>query len=143
MRHWIKTALTCFSLERTEKERWSFFRSKPTPQYLSGLNGQREKNEVPYLESGVGYQATDTSLAAAVSAKLSARTIRTKVLRLLKIAGEPLSSEDIADHLKLPYRSVQPRLAELRNDGLVEDSGERGLSIYGKKIILWKLTNDA
>lgn len=98
---------------------------------------------MPYIESGVGYQATDTSMIAALEIKESAKTIRARVLLHLRRAGEPLSSEDLAVSLGLHYRSVQPRLAELRNAGLVEDSGERCVSDYNRPIILWRLSDDA
>lgn len=95
-----------------------------------------------YTQEGVGYQSTDTSLVAAQEINMSAKTIRAKVLMALRQAGEPLTSEDLATHLGLPYRSVQPRLAELRNAGRVEDSGLRALSSFNRNIILWRIADD-
>ena len=89
---------------------------------------------MPYLVTGEGYQRTDTSYQAIPP---RAATVRSRVLELLQTSEEPLTSEEIADFLNLPYASVQPRLSELQNAGLAEDSGERGSSRFGKRIIRW------
>lgn len=95
---------------------------------------------MPYTETGVGFQRTDTSYNAAN--EVDAGTIRKKVIVLLREMNMPLTSEDITAMLGLPYPSVQPRLSELRSKNLVEDSGERGLSQYGKAIIKWQVVSE-
>jgi len=95
---------------------------------------------MPYTSQDVGWQRTDTSHDAAKTT--DAANIRKKVLWILGRAEIPLTSEEIAAGLGLPYRSVQPRLSELRDLGLVEDSGERGVSTYNKSVIKWGLVDD-
>ena len=93
---------------------------------------------MPYRADGVGYQNTDTSLAAApVSSR--AQTLRVLVFQTLSAATVPLSVEDVAKLLARPYCSVQPRFSELKNDGLIEDSGRRTLSQYHKQQICWRV----
>ncbi len=91
-----------------------------------------------YTETGIGYQLTDTSKAAANSNYKGKLTIRDRVHQLLEKTSEALSTEDIAGLLNVPYGSVQPRLSELQNDGKVEDSGERGKTRWGKACIKWR-----
>jgi DNA-binding transcriptional ArsR family regulator len=96
-----------------------------------------KENHMPYTKEGTGYQNTDTSKAAMPT---SPSTIRADVMLTLRRSLEPLSVEAVAEDLSKPLVSVRPRLTELKNAGLIEDSGERGLSQYNKKIILWQLT---
>ncbi len=95
---------------------------------------------MPYLETGVGYQKTDTSHNAAKTTP--AKVTRAKVLacfRHRRVMGQgPITTEDISLYLGIHYRSVQPRISELRSSGEVVDSGLRGLSIFGKSVIQWE-----
>lgn len=97
---------------------------------------------MPYIDGiSAGFKRTDTSHAAADDVRRKAETIRKRVMRQLTLSHpDPLSSEEIAHLLDLPYESVQPRLAELRNAGKVIDSGVRRESRFGKRIIAWALT---
>lgn len=92
---------------------------------------------MPYMESGVGYQRTDTSRNTAE--QVDASTIRGKVLDALQRSVIPLTSEEIADALGFDYVSVQPRTAELRNAEKIKDSGERKIGRYGRPIIAWEV----
>ena len=91
-----------------------------------------------YTETGIGYQSTDTSKAAANSNYKGKLTIRDRVHQLLQKTSHALSTEDIAGLLTVPYGSVQPRLSELQNEDKVEDSGERGKTRWGKACIKWR-----
>lgn len=95
-----------------------------------------------YTQDGIGFQKTDTSRAAADEIAPKATSIREQVFDLLKNSA-PLSTEEIADQLSRPYVSVQPRLSELQNVGKVVDSGERGITRWGKSCILWEVTSRA
>ncbi len=94
---------------------------------------------MPYLETGVGYQSTDTSKEAANSNFKGKLTIRDRVYQLLEKTSVSLSTEDIAELLNVPYGSVQPRLSELQNEDKVVDSGERGKTKWGKSCIKWRI----
>lgn len=97
---------------------------------------------MPYLEPcDVGFQGGQTSFRAARSMHMKAATIREQVLDCLRSTSGPLSSEQIAAILGLPYESVQPRLAELRLMGKAFDSGIRRVSRFGKPIIAWTHRN--
>lgn len=93
---------------------------------------------MPYTAQGTGFRPTDTSLDAALSIEPRAPNLRAEVLGWLEQQIRPASTEDIAAALDRPYGSIQPRLSELRDLGLVEDSGSRGLTKYGKTCILWR-----
>lgn len=91
-----------------------------------------------YTREGIGYQSRDTSLAAAQSNTGKKLTLRQQVHNVLCGTSEALSTEQIAEMLGRPYVSVQPRLSELANDGLIRDSGQRGKTQWGKQCILWE-----
>lgn len=91
-----------------------------------------------YTKEGVGYQGRDTSLQAAQSNVGKKITLREQVKNVLRGTSEALSTEQIAEMLGRPYVSVQPRLSELANDGLIRDSGKRGKTQWGKQCILWE-----
>ena len=93
---------------------------------------------MPYTEEKIGYQKTDTSEAAARSNYKGKLTIRDRVLQLLQKVPQALTTEDISELLNVPYVSVQPRLSELREDGKVIDTGERGETKWGKACIKWR-----
>jgi predicted ArsR family transcriptional regulator len=94
---------------------------------------------MPYDKYGIGYQKQDTSRDARPEAG-RAGSVRRRVYDLLVGCKRPLAPDQVARLLDLPRVTVQPRLTELKNSGLIEDSGERGLTDYGKKCILWKVT---
>lgn len=85
-----------------------------------------------------GYQKTDTSKQAADQIeKSSAKTLRNQVEKLLREQPNGLSTEQIAQQLNREYVSVQPRTSELRNTGIIFDSGSRILNRFNKKVIVW------
>lgn len=94
---------------------------------------------MPYTGKGVGYQKTDTSMAAAHSTGSKASIVRDQVMELLaQVFPRALTSEEIARRLNLDYVTVQPRTSELRNAGKIRDSGVRKVGRYGKLIIAWE-----
>lgn len=85
-----------------------------------------------------GFRDTDTSRASAEAMKPRAATVRLMVLEALKL--RPMTSQELADYLRLPFSTVQPRTAEGRAKGLIEDSGKRGRSRDPSKLsIVWRL----
>ncbi|MBV7408727.1 hypothetical protein [Maritimibacter sp. DP1N21-5] len=95
---------------------------------------------MPYTKDGIGYRHTDTSEAAAQSAKTSAETLRARVLDVLAASAIPRSAEGIARSMGEHPASVKPRISELRNAGKVRDSKKRGRTDMGRSCILWELT---
>ena len=93
---------------------------------------------MPYTQDGIGFQNTDTSKAAAATGgKLRARDAMQNYFEAwpeLKFSPEQLSAR-----LEIPECTIKPRLTELKNDGIIQDSGKRGETKWGKPCILWEL----
>lgn len=89
-----------------------------------------------------GYRATDTSEAAAEAMKPKASVLRQMVLDALSV--RPMTTLEIAHHIRQRYETIQPRTSELREVGLIEDSGLRGISRDPRKrAIIWRLKQPA
>jgi len=85
-----------------------------------------------------GYRSTDTSQAAAEAMKPKVSVLRRMVLTALETG--PMTTLEIAHHVRQRYETIQPRTSELKDMGLIEDSGERGISRDPrKKAIIWKI----
>jgi len=82
--------------------------------------------------------APDTSFEAAEHAKRSAVTDRAKVYVCLQIFG-PSTCEEVADKICMPLLRVRPRMSDLRNAGIVEDSGLRRKNQTGKNVVVWRI----
>ena len=80
---------------------------------------------------------TETSKKALASVKEKIKTKRQQVYDLLKV--NPLTNYEIADELKMPLSSVTGRCRELQILDLVEDSGYKRKTKYGKDAIVWQL----
>lgn len=92
---------------------------------------------MPWHE-GVGWKGTDTSLHAARAIQPRAGTLQEAVLNVLRAAPAPMTTEEIARSCAVDYRSIQPRISELRSMGLVRDSGIRRPSIFNRPIAAWE-----
>ena len=85
-----------------------------------------------------GYRATDTSQAAAEAMKPKVSVLRRMVLGALE--NRPMTTMEIAHHIRQRYETIQPRTSELKDMGLIKDSGNRGISRDPrKKAIVWQL----
>lgn len=85
-----------------------------------------------------GYRATDTSQAAAEAMKPKVSVLRRMVLGALET--RPMTTMEIAHHIKQRYETVQPRTSELKDMRLIVDSGERGISRDPRKrAIVWMI----
>ena len=82
----------------------------------------------------------DTSHRAAADATLNAGTHRAKALGLLRAAPDGLTDFELAAMLGLQQTSIGKRRGELRDAGLVEDSGKRRPAPSGSAAIVWKAT---
>ena len=79
---------------------------------------------------------TDTSKSAFNKQKPKLKTKREKVFEYIKT--ESSTNYQIADELKMPLSSVCARCRELQLLGLIEDSGIRRETPYGKTAIVWQ-----
>jgi hypothetical protein len=79
----------------------------------------------------------ETSYHAARDIAPKAKRYRELILSNLRDVG-PASSTELARRLGVAFDTVQPRTSELRRDGLIEDSGARSPTQYGKLSIVWR-----
>lgn len=85
-----------------------------------------------------GYQATDTSRAAAVGMAGRAAYLQTVVLGAIRSAGaQGMTIEEVAEATGHGRHSVQPRTSELREMGKIKDSGLRRPLASGRNGICW------
>lgn len=80
----------------------------------------------------------DTSKAAAASIENSAQRHKEIVLTTLKVIG-PLSSEQIASVTGLEHAQTWRRVSDLKNAGLIIDSGERRKNRSGRDAAVWRV----
>lgn len=86
-----------------------------------------------------GWKRTDTSRDAAKAVATKATTLREQVLEILKLGDA--TTMQIAHAMRRPFSSIQPRTSELREKGLIFDSGKRGISRDCTKLaIVWTVT---
>ena len=79
---------------------------------------------------------TKTGQEALATIKPKIKTKREQVYDLLKV--NPLTNYEIADELEMPLSSVTARCRELQILDLVEDSGYKRKTKYGKDAIVWQ-----
>lgn len=81
---------------------------------------------------------TDTSIAAAESLADGVAGLRRRVLEAIRAAGAiGLTPDEAAAQLELTPFTTRPRFSELREKGLIEDSGLRRANASGRKAIVW------
>ena len=81
------------------------------------------------------YNYTDTSKSAWVNKK-DKLTKREQVFNFIKT--QPSFNEQIAYELEMVLSSVCARVRELQVLNLIEDSGKRVTTQYGRKAIVWQ-----
>ena len=79
---------------------------------------------------------TKTSQDALATIKPKIKTKREQVYDLIKLNA--LTNYEISDELEIPLSSVCARVRELQVLNLVEDSGKRRETKYGKQAIVWQ-----
>ncbi len=82
----------------------------------------------------------DTSHAAAEDAQENASTHRARALALLQSHPDGLTDFELADLTGLQQTSIGKRRGELRDRGLVRDSGRRRPAPSGSLAIVWVAT---
>ena len=79
-----------------------------------------------------------TSWAAAQDAARGADTHRARALAALRAAPDGLTDFELADRLGVQQTSIGKRRGELRDAGLVADSGFRRRAPSGSLAIVWR-----
>lgn len=85
----------------------------------------------------------DTSHMAARMTEPTAGTHRGRCLRLLQEHPEGLTDFDLARLTGLQQTSIGKRRGELRDAGMVQDSGRRRRAPSGALAIVWEVAQDA
>ena len=80
---------------------------------------------------------TDTSKSAYIQQKPKLLTKRERVFEFLKTQAS--TNYEIAEELEMTLSSVCARCRELQVLDLVEDSGKRRETPYGKTAIVWRI----
>lgn len=84
--------------------------------------------------------APETSREAAEHIAPVANSIRTRVLSVIKDAGEMgVIGDDVAERLGLNVYQVRCRLSELHADKKIADSGRRRVGASGRRGAVWVL----
>lgn len=93
-----------------------------------------------FAESPVAAGKTDTSREAAEAIQSSAATLRARVLaEIRRMAAYGGTATEIAGRTKMTLLNMRPRATELRDQGLIADSGKRRKNRNGKNEIVWVL----
>lgn len=103
---------------------------------MASVVGDRPSIFEPYPD-GPGYQARETSKAAAAGIAPEVKSLRERVLEALKRA--PGTPEEVARRIGAPVMNVRPRATELSKKGLIRDSGKRGKATGGRRAIVWEV----
>ena len=89
----------------------------------------------PYLP---GHRGVDTSREAAEAIEMSVGHLQRIALRAIRSAGSRgLTTNELASVVRIDRDSIQPRTSELRERGLIRDSGARRRNANGKNAIVW------
>ena len=82
---------------------------------------------------------TDTSKQAFSYQQPKVLTLREKVHEWIKV--QPSTNEQISEELDIVLSSVCARVRELQKLNLIQDSGKRATTKYGRKAIIWENIN--
>lgn len=93
---------------------------------------------MPYNNQGIGYQKNRQSLEAAQYNATGKLTIREQVKIAFETFGD-MTVEELCDVLQRDRVSVQPRITELKKQGVLEDSGATKMGKYGTNITVWRI----
>tara|TARA_R110000737_G_scaffold210589_1_gene228265 strand:- start:41 stop:331 length:291 start_codon:yes stop_codon:yes gene_type:complete len=80
---------------------------------------------------------TDTSEQAADAIDPHAPDLRSRVYRHIKRHSFGKTTSELTEDLGHQYSGIQPRTSELREKGLIKDSGERRKNRGGRNEIVW------
>jgi hypothetical protein len=92
----------------------------------------------PIYPDGPGHRGIDTSVEAARKMEMSVGHLQRIALKAIRDAGgRGLTTNELAAVARIHRDSIQPRTSELRERGLIYDSGMRRPNANGKNAIVW------
>ena len=92
-----------------------------------------------YNEDDIGFQDNDASELAAQFNAAGKVTLREQVKQLF-IDNKRLTAEQVSNLLQRAEISVKPRITELKNEGVIQNSGERVVGKWGTSITVWEVS---
>lgn len=95
-------------------------------------------NQLSILDLPPSVKGSKTSYLAAEKIKRSVNTLRLKVFHYIVMNG-PVTDEEIQEGLELGGNCERPRRRELQLRGMIEDSGEQGITKSGRKAVRWRV----
>jgi hypothetical protein len=99
--------------------------------------------DLPLFMRYAPHSGSDTSRGAALDIRRELPRLEAKVLGALRESAEGLTAEALEAATGLPGNTIRPRLVALRERGLVQDSGRRGLTSAGRKAVIWVAAQEA
>lgn len=91
-----------------------------------------------YPDGLPGHNDTDTSAEAAVAVGERLRDKQLEVLGIVRRSERGATAHEVAALCPQPVQGVNSRTNELAKLGYIHDSGERRLGPHGKRVIVWK-----
>ncbi len=86
-----------------------------------------------------GYKVGGTSQEAAEAIKPSVAYLQRAVLRAFADGGPDLTADECATILMENVLSIRPRFSELKEKGMIADTGQRRKNKSGRNAIVWAL----
>ena len=96
-------------------------------------------NPLPQLWTDAPHNGTDTSRDAAHAIRKHLPAIESRVLVHLSGMANGATNDELEVVLGLIGSTVRPRIVELRDRGLVRDSGKRRPTRTGRNAIVWEV----
>lgn len=87
--------------------------------------------------AGYREQITSKENAERIEASGKAQTLRDRVRAFFEAGGQA-TADEIALHLDVPFRALQPRVSELRAQGFIVATGERRKGSGGGSAHVWR-----
>jgi len=80
----------------------------------------------------------ETGREAAITFKPKAKPLRQRAMEVIERG--PASAEQIGAEIDHHFMVVRARCSELRAQGLITDSGQRGPGALGGRVVIWRAT---
>lgn len=69
-------------------------------------------------------------------------TLKDKVLTVLRRYPSGLTADEVAEFCGAPMLAIRPRVSELKNDGLIEDTGKRRKNASSHIATIWRIKQE-
>jgi predicted transcriptional regulator len=69
-------------------------------------------------------------------------TLKDKVLTVLRRYPSGLTADEVAEFCGASMLAIRPRVSELKNDGMIEDTGKRRKNESGHIATIWRVRHE-